>query len=425
MIKYTYFGNTDITVNGKSIYKTLSKKGIGILFYMYGMQKRRYSRELLASIFWSDYTKESSLNNLRFTLWKLRKAFKEEGIDDLIANEGKHYIVLEDMYSDSDYIKFKNNIMENRYTEAVLSYSGSFLEDFYLYEVPVFSDWVFNERAYLENEYLRIQLSLADYYAGEGHVKKAMEILDELIKADPLNEDIYKLLITYQYEAGNKVAAINTYRNLKQLLRNELNISPSVELQNLIKVITDESEMYKSQELIISKKQPVIKNRSIILYKSKVDEVLKEQNDCLASYKSDESHLVIDICDSPGFRVNYEGIFELLDDIENNGRYNPGLWKSKCEGIVSDIKTRVISEDVYLYQNLATLLNNETSIVHVIRIWNLNWLDDKTIDFISYLYRNSEKILVITGVLNMDRLTERIDSFIKSHEHLDEFKLHN
>lgn len=92
---------------------------------------------------------------------------------------------------------------------------------------------------------------------------------------------------------------------------------------------------------------------------------------------------------------------------------------------MSDIKTEVASGDVYLYQNLVMLLNNETSHVHVIRIWNFNWLDDKTIEFISYLYRKSSKKLVITGILNMDCLTERIDAFIKSHEHLQEFKLHD
>lgn len=317
MIKFNYFGNTDIAVKGKSIYKTLSKKGVGILFYMHGLQKKRYSRELLASIFWADYTKESSLNNLRFTLWKLRKAFKDVGVDKLIENEGKHYITFEDAEIESDYMEFKNSIFEDRYDDAVMSYKGMFLEDIYLYDVPVFSDWVFNERAYLENEYLRINLSLADYHAGRGQMKKATGILDGLIKSDPLNEDIYRLLITYQYESGNKVAAINTFRNLKQLLRDELNISPSEELQSLFKKITNESEMYRSEKLLISERQPEIKNRRIVLYKSKIDEILCEYMENLAKYKNDESHLVMDLCDSPGFRVNYEGIFELLDDVEN------------------------------------------------------------------------------------------------------------
>lgn len=426
MIRLRYLGTADIIIHDKSILQELSQKGAGLLFYLCGVQNNQFSRDQIATMFWPGYKKESSLSNLRFTLWKIRKVLKSYGFSDVISNEGKKYIKVDPSYMSSDFMDFLSHIKNNAYYEASLYYNGPFLDDFYLYDVPDFSNWVFNEREFYERTHYNAQLSLAKHYAKEGFIGKATDLLHDLINLDPLNESTYLTLITYLYESGNKVAAINTFRKVKQLLRDELNVSPSEELQTLAQNILNTHSTMDSEmpEFTLSTEGITAYDRRLIFYSSKNDGKENNYMSHLIQHQSHAESFLIDICDTPGYRVNYEGIFEVLDDVEEKGQYNPKLWQDKYAEIISTIRNNPIDNDLYLFKRIIDVLNGECSRTHIIRIWNLHWLDDKTVDFLSYLYRHhQEKELIITGIVQEDLLSNRIKAFLDAHESLNEFSL--
>ena len=65
-----------------------------------------FYRERLAEMFWHDYTKESALNDMRFTLWQTRKILGDYLKEDLFINEGKYTIKINAKIIESDYYKF-------------------------------------------------------------------------------------------------------------------------------------------------------------------------------------------------------------------------------------------------------------------------------------------------------------------------------
>lgn len=416
MINIELFGEFKIKFNDVDVTTQLSKKGIGLLLYMATQPNKLFYREKLAGIFWANYRKDSALNNLRYTLWQIRKEAKAANIPDLLINSGKHAIKVNPALVICDFLDFTKFVEAGNFGDASVLYNGEFLESFYLEDVPDFSDWVFNEREISQRKFFDVQLKLAESFANNNNLKDATRSLDKLIEIDPLNEIVYHKLIHYHYLSGNKVTAINTYRNLKQHLRDELNISPSEEIQKLFNTIIEENSVYTdSSSISVSSKNHSTDN-AMNIFVAQHPEKLYSYANKLAEYKNSTTQMVLDICDSPGIRINYEGLFEILNDLTEYGDYSSNNFLEQFMDIASDIKNKTIKEDLFLFNQFETLLKNEISSVFVFRVWNFHFLDAKTIDFLSYLYRKkSDKKMLITGVFDDSWNNVRLKDFLKAH----------
>ena len=414
MIKLSLLGESWILINDMNVTTKFSKKTLGLFIYMVCKQQKMYYREALSSLFWPDYTKESSLNNLRHALWQIRKICKELGLEDVLTSEGKHIIRLNVDLVQCDYNNFLNFIQKDDYLNASVLYRGDFLEDFYVPEVPEFSDWVFQERESAQRRYFDIIYLIADRFALNNNLGEATRALKNLTKIDPLNEEVYYKLIKYQYMSGNKVAAINTYRAIKRQLRDELSITPSLELQELYEEIhqeTNKTILPPSFELKSMKCTP----HDIEIYSLSERPDIKEHYRKLSRYENSSESLVIDLCETPGKRVSYEGLFEMLDGIQDKGKYNPKIYMDKLDGIISKIKHETISNDFFLFDQFKTLFMEELSKNLIIRVWGMHFLDPKTIDFISFVFRKEiKKHIKVIGIYDTTWPNDRLDEFIKA-----------
>lgn len=424
MIKLNLLGELKVTFNDEDVTTVLSKRGLGILVHMACNRDRLYYREYLADLFWTDFKKQSALNNLRYALWQIRKELKSSGIDEeVFVNHGKNAIKIEGRMLKSDYDSFMNHYQSGRLSEAAGWYGGDFLGSFYIPDAPDFSDWVFNERERMQRLYFEMQLTLAAQYAESGSLTAATDCLKSLIKIDPLNELVHYKLMDYHYQSGNKATAINTYRNLKQLLREELNTSPSEEIERLYgRMQTEPVITSQSPPLTVSRKTSR-SNKRLRLYVGSHPEDLSYYARKLAKYERNPDQLVFDLCDSPGIRIPYEGLFEILDDMVENGNFNSDRWQKELEPVIRSLRNEPVKDELFFFKQFVTLMKGEHSRRHVFRIWNFHFLDPKTIDFLSYLFRTETgKEIVITGIYDESWCDERIERYIKSHctdEHVE------
>lgn len=424
MINLKLFGEVKIAANSVDITTQLSKKGAGLLLFMAAQPTKLFYREHLCEMFWHDYTKESAFNNMRFTLWQTRKVIGDYLDEDLFINEGKHAIKINANIIESDYFHFFECCNSELHDEAVQYYSGDFLEDFYIVDVPDFSDWVFNQRESAQKKYFNAQFKRAQYLSSNNRVEEALNALTNLIKIDPLNETVYFYIMQYQYLSDNKVASINTYRNLKQILRNELNISPSKEIEALYKTIIQDVIEVEDQSNFELPKSDQIFNKSMELYVSKHSDKLNAYSRKLASYNNTSSQLVVDLCDMPGNRIPYEGMFEILDDLHEYGKYHIDKWKNEYEKIDSDIRNKTVKEDVLFFNMFETLINGERSDIMIIRIWNLHFLDSNTIEFLSYLLRRKlNKQIIIQAIYDTNKKNIKAENFIRLYQSMKEVKM--
>ena len=424
MISLKLFGDVKITANAVDITNQLPKKGIGLLIFMASQPDKPFYRERLAEMFWHDYTKESALNDMRFTLWQTRKILGDYLKEDLFINEGKYTIKINSKIIESDYNNFFESCNNQLHDDVVRYYSGDFLEDFYIVDAPSFSDWVFNERENAQKKYFEAQFKRAEYLSSTNRVEEALKALTKLIEMDSLNETVYFYKMQYQYLSDNKVAAVNTYRNLKQLLRNELNISPSKEIEALYAtIISDTSKIDSRSNFQLSKNEQTY-NKSIELFVSKRADKLNAYSRKLASFNNTSTQLVIDLCDTPGNRIPYEGMFEILNGLNEYGKYFINKWKNEYEKIDSAIRNRTIKEDVLFFNMFGTLIDGEQSEHMIIRIWNFHFLDGNTIDFLSYLLRSKlSKPITIQAILDENKKNVKAEDFIRLYQSMKETKV--
>ena len=331
MIEFKFLGTYKIISNGVDITHKFSLKDKGLLCYILANNQYIFNREKLANMFWDNYKRESAYSNLRYTIWHLRKIFKEYENDIIIHSHGKNVIEIEEKNVRIDlrewqrltetYISGKDNSLDIL-MKISNSYDGDFLKDFYIYDNLEFNDWVFNMKERLQRFYFEVQMDLAKIYSDNNEIRESINQLNKLIKIDPLNESIYYAIIKYQYKSGNKVAAVNTYRNLKLLLRKELNISPSDKIQefyhHILKdefkedLIEDTYTPTKSIKTNINKSE----KKKITFFVSADSICLKGFHQEIAKQARTNKEYLIDICQSPGKRINYEGIFEILDEVQ-------------------------------------------------------------------------------------------------------------
>lgn len=417
MIKLNLLGELKVVFNDEDVTTVLSKRSLGILVYLSCSRERLFYREYLADLFWANSKKDSALSNLRYALWQIRKELKRAGIkEEVLVNHGKNALKFNGSILESDYASFMHHYKSGNWSQAAEQYRGDFLENFYISDASDFSDWVFNERERMQRLYFELQLTLAERHAKSGSLTAATDCLKNLIQIDPLNELVHYKLINYFYLSGNKATAINAYRNLKQLLREELNISPSVEIEKLYEEMLKES-IGLSPSIPLTVSQKISENNKYLRIFSGIHpKDLSYFARRLAKYNNTPEQLILDLCDSPGIRIPYEGLFEILDCLTQNGNFNSSCWQNEFEPIVRSIRDEPVKDELFFFNQFITLIKGELTSRHVLRIWNFHFLDSITIDFLSYLFRTeTEKEIIITGIYDESWCNESMEYFIKSH----------
>lgn len=431
MIEFKFLGTYRIISNGVDITHLFSQKDKGILCYMTVNHENIFSREKLLGMFWDCYKKESAYSNLRYSIWHIRKIIKEYGNDIILHSRGKNLIEIEEknvsidlrewQTSAENYKSGKDISIENL-IKISNSYYGDFLEDFCLADNLEFNDWVFSTKENLQRFYFEIQMDLAKYYADNNNVREAITQLYKLIQIDPMNESVYYSIMNYQYYSGNKVTAINTYRNLKRMLRKELNISPSENIQELYNHIINEEqkEIIKdttytyTQIKNIDSATDTLSKREITFFISSCPSSLKNFHQKIARLSKNPETYFIDICQSPGIRVNYEGIFEIINELQDYFKAQGKLRKKEFDNIVSEImETKLL--DYHLFNNVTKILDTYMDKKVFIRIWNLHLLDSKSTDFISFLYRNMKNNEISFKIIIDEKwINDRVNYFVES-----------
>ncbi len=111
--------------------------------------------------------------------------------------------------------------------EAVELYGGGFLED------SAESEWAFVRQEELRRTYQEALLGLGRLLFAEGRYAEAVEAYRRLIGHDTLLEEAHRELMRCQARMGERGRALRHYRDLLELLREELGSSPAPETSEL------------------------------------------------------------------------------------------------------------------------------------------------------------------------------------------------
>jgi len=244
-VEISVLGNPKIVYNNKDMTSKLSAKSLGILCYIAASEN--INREKLAFMFWEESNEESAKYNLRYNVWSMNKIFKNENLENpLIISEGSRVCFNDEYEIVSDIDAFEILYSENerkatidRFNRMKGFYRGEFLEGVYLKGCFKFNDWVFFERENYQKKYIESLTRLLEIYKKEKNFIEGIMVLEELIRLNSLDEDLYVELIKLYLDMGDRTSAMKQYDRCIHILREELNISPKESTENLLKIIKE------------------------------------------------------------------------------------------------------------------------------------------------------------------------------------------
>jgi DNA-binding SARP family transcriptional activator len=111
--------------------------------------------------------------------------------------------------------------------EGVLSlYRGELLEGLY-------DDWALRERERFRSLHLNCLTRLMECHASRKNFEQSIALAQEILRRDPVREEIHRALIRIYLESGQRTLAVRQYVQCRDILDQELSVAPLEETQAL------------------------------------------------------------------------------------------------------------------------------------------------------------------------------------------------
>lgn len=234
MITVCLLGSPRIVVNDQPI--SLPRRRSRALFYYLATHTRPVSREQVLSLLWPDHERGAAQQMLRSTLYDIRRVLREGLVTD------EEWLALEAVVD----VRHLQTLVAAAQVDAAMLLNAlptgdvEFLAGFALPDCEPFQLWLEAERERTRALLARGWLRLARLYEQQGDMVAALAALDQVLKIDPLQEDVQRDAMRLAYLSGDRVGAIRRFERLRDLLDQELGVPPMRETQALYDaVITD------------------------------------------------------------------------------------------------------------------------------------------------------------------------------------------
>lgn len=172
----------------------------------------------LAGMLWPDSSEAVARNNMRQLLRRLRVA---SGADLVLGGD---VIALSERVR-TDAAELDAHVFAGRHAEA-LALTGTLLGALDFDDCPDFDFWLGRAREQLEALRRRAAAAEADAREQQGDVAGAIDVAERLLALDPLSEEAYRRLMRLRYLAGDRMAALATFKRCARMLRKELDAEP-------------------------------------------------------------------------------------------------------------------------------------------------------------------------------------------------------
>ncbi|HWS53512.1 MAG TPA: BTAD domain-containing putative transcriptional regulator [Pyrinomonadaceae bacterium] len=236
VLKIHLFGKFCVSRGGRPADGFDAHKEQELLSYLLLRRNRPHAREALAGLLWGDVPTEKSKKYLRQALWHVQAALDarpEGGAVGVLAVE-HDWVQLDagpGVWLDVEvFERAFMSVHDSRgaeldapsfgaLQEAVALYRGDLLEGWY-------QDWCLFERERLQNMYLVMLDKLMCYC--EAHRKFELGLLygAAVLRHDRAHERTHRQLMSLQYLAGDRTAALRQFERCAAALEEELGVKP-------------------------------------------------------------------------------------------------------------------------------------------------------------------------------------------------------
>ncbi|WP_191278077.1 AfsR/SARP family transcriptional regulator [Nocardioides flavus (ex Wang et al. 2016)] len=200
------------------------------LLVLVALRGGRVDRRRVAGSLWPNGSDDRAAGNLRSAMWRLRSA----GLD-LLSNEHGVVTLRERVDVDVHAVaSWADRLVRGTHTDDDLVLEGRPLDPDDV--LPGwYDDWVIFERERLRQRVLHGLEALSTLLREQGRCAEAVEAALCAVHLEPLRESGQRALLLAHLAEGNQVEAHRALDTYARLLRNELGLRTSAELQALLR----------------------------------------------------------------------------------------------------------------------------------------------------------------------------------------------
>ncbi|MFQ5435819.1 MAG: AAA family ATPase, partial [Anaerolineae bacterium] len=212
-----------------------SAKVRGLLIYLALTPQQAHAREVLAALFWPDEPETVAKQNLRQSLFRLRKV-----LGDVNSQKEPYLLVTRatvQLNSASDHsldvADFLAALERGESKTAVSHYHGDLLPSFSCDSLP-FDNWLRQERERYHRLALDALFTLTSDRLAQANYQSAQTLARQQLQLEPWREEAHRQLIQALALQGERSAALAHYETCRATLAEELGIEPTTETKKLI-----------------------------------------------------------------------------------------------------------------------------------------------------------------------------------------------
>lgn len=259
-------------LDGEHHIEITSRKGLALLAYVVISPQGNVPRDELAALLWPDVEDGRSRANLRNLLYELNKTPLANWLD-----AETEVIAWQQTDKEVDVVQFLTCLENDDLATAVSHYRSPFLQGFYLNNNAPFSEWQQVTADSLQQKMINALAKLGETAVAQQNFTLAEQYAYQQIEFDNLQEAAWRQLIWAQMQNGRREKALNSYNELCQILRTELDIEPAPETAKLVAQIRQQKST--ETQKVVHTTQTRSKAERILLDKVKafwIDGVLEQ-----------------------------------------------------------------------------------------------------------------------------------------------------
>lgn len=219
-------GPLNVQRDGEPVRLPQSKKTRGLLAYL-AITGRSHRRDRLCSLLWD--VADDPRGALRWSLSKIRAVVDSEAKRYLVADRESVELALDDKSLDWKWVRKElaagvDSISTERLRELEEVFDGELLEGLDLIDFDEFTAWCAAEREHARTLHIKILHALVERL--EANPAEALHHARELVRIDPLDEEVRARLIRLLAQAGRRNEAQAQYESAARML-NELGATPT------------------------------------------------------------------------------------------------------------------------------------------------------------------------------------------------------
>jgi len=242
-IRIYLFGKMSLYIGEqkKTIHWMTAKSAEIFAFMLLHKDENEVSKWRLMEEIWPDKDREKADINIRSTISRLNKTFRENDMNISMLSTGNGYTLhIMEKDIEIDAMKLENIVLniteindENfcEYEKAIFSYKYTLLES-------INNEWCYTFRENYNRYFITGAKKLVKYYERvEAEPIKILRIIEFITKYEPYDEKIREKALQLYYKTEGRKGAEKYYEKYYELIKNDLQVEPNKSMKEFYKSI--------------------------------------------------------------------------------------------------------------------------------------------------------------------------------------------